>query len=682
MSDTSISLSGTKATASLGSFMTYPFQSILAGFLENSYTSASVIAQNYGYSSMFTGVITLVLFQLYFLNHKIPLRERISALCLFSFYIICSSFSITYTLLHGGREPTWFPTRYSFAIGFIVCFFSAREMDEFDSTPVYAPFLPIIIGIASTIYLKFTTYNVTYNSLGKYNLSIVSLILYYGTTLIVLAYALINDLKPRLNKTIVKESFASILLILSAISSYRGTNVVFKNNVKKKEFQNINTYRRDDMYTSDFELVKSLEKNKTYRMEATFNRPGNYNEIDNNPMFYSYNGLSHFSSNELKDVENFMLNFGFHYNGFFEKYNAGSTVAINSFLNIKYLIDDSNNHSTKPKFINQYPYEKLDLSSKNEGINFYENKFALPFGMITSKLEGNRIKDYDVLEDHVKWYDHFEYQNSLFKMICNNIVDEDGKQKDIFKKIETVSLETSDGLTYETRADNLNYYTGPKGSSIDIKYKVPSGISNYNLYFCEKNLSENVYYTFDNNPLTISNYWDKGIKPIRETYNRNHHLTMTLRSDLNSSYLLDEFYYEDLDVLKEYIDEIKKQGSENIKEVKGITTYGFEGDYLINKDNQYILFTLPYEKYMHIYVDGKEVKAETKLNIFTAADLSSFSKGMHKIKIVYQDKTIEYGSIASIIGLLMIGSGTFLYIKIENIVINKIKERRKEDEQN
>ena len=341
-----IHLAGTKGTASLPDNYFFSFSMILSGFMENNYNDISMITQYNSYISMFVGVVPLVFGMTYFLNSNYKLRERISFLILFAFYIICSWNSVLTALLHGGREPTWFPGRYSFIIGFLVCFLAAKSLDKADSIKPLAYALPTSVGLFSIILVVTVRHS---ERLEFYKLSVPSLIMFIVTILVGTIYSFINTpniFKGKAFDFIKKYSFVILasLVVVQVISSYRGADKVLKENTKAEQYTSYETYLKDVSYLESFNNVKAYEKEHDnavfYRMEATFNRPGNYNDINNNPFFYSYAGLSNFSSSSKKDIEGYAPKLGFHYNWFWVKYDGGSTYAINSLLGIKYLIED------------------------------------------------------------------------------------------------------------------------------------------------------------------------------------------------------------------------------------------------------------------------------------------------------------------------------------------------------
>ena len=115
-------LSGTKGFSQIPVMKVFSFSSLISGFLENNYENYNLITQYNNYISMFVGIVPLVFAITFFVNRKFSIRERLVLLALIGFYLIMSSNTVGAALLHGGKEPTWFPGRYSFIIGFIVCY--------------------------------------------------------------------------------------------------------------------------------------------------------------------------------------------------------------------------------------------------------------------------------------------------------------------------------------------------------------------------------------------------------------------------------------------------------------------------------------------------------------------------------------------------------------------------------
>ncbi|MFA6829226.1 MAG: YfhO family protein, partial [Bacilli bacterium] len=119
--------SGTKVTSAFSKLEWFSPAYFFSGLMENSYTTHSLICQNEGYYTMFTSTPALVFFIASFFNSNLKKRERIAYLLLILVYFIGTISTITNDILHFGRAPAWFPGRYTFIIGFLVCFLAEKE---------------------------------------------------------------------------------------------------------------------------------------------------------------------------------------------------------------------------------------------------------------------------------------------------------------------------------------------------------------------------------------------------------------------------------------------------------------------------------------------------------------------------------------------------------------------------
>lgn len=676
-----IHLAGTKGEAYLPEGRFFSFSMILSGFMENNYDNPEMITQYNSYISMFVGVVPLVFATTFFLNKKFTLKERLLLLGLVLFYIILSWNSITTALLHGGREPTWFPGRYSFVIGFLVCYLAGKSLDEADTINPLSYVLPIIIGILSIVIVCTVKHS---ERLDYYKLSIPSVVMYFVTILVGFVYSFINTSKRIDGKAldiIKKYSFIllSSLVIVQVISSYRGGDKVLKENVSHNMYASYDTYLKDVAYIDVFNNVKTYEKEHDnsafYRMEATFNRPGNYNEINNNPFFYSYAGLSNFSSSSKKDIEGYAPKLGFHYNWFWVSYDGGSTYAANSLLGIKYLIqDETNANNIHPYFLDYNSFTKIDLGEEN--IDYYYNPRATSIGFVSDKTSAHFISEGESLDNgKVRWYDKFEYQNQLFKTLDNSI------NKDIFNPLDVYSFSTT--LEYTTdEFGNKTYKKVKSGSSIHIKFKVQSEAYNFPLYFSEKNYTDYINYYIDGVRYKVNNYWHKGIYSFPDNASHDHSLDIVFQKDFDDVTLIPELYYENLNNSYEYLDSINKYEIKINKEVSSLTKGGFSGTInLTEKANKDLIFTIPYEKEIHVKIDGKEVKPYAKCNIFTAIDLSALDNGKHTFSIYYQDTGLLAGYILLVFSAATMFPLIIFYSKIETFLFyRKKKEENKIDD--
>ncbi len=680
---------GTKASLSLPSSKFFNWAIFIEGLLENNYITDSAISRNTGYMTMFVSVVTLLFAQIYFTNRKYNWREKAIDGSLILIYFIVSISSVLNALFHGGREPTWFPGRYSFIIGFYLCYISIKETAELENTPLWGMTIP---AISTSIILPIICL-VQKNGLEKdsdqiyYPLSTISLTIFLVSFGILFLYLLLIFLGNRKNIKIphhISYVVETCLLVLIIISSYRGGYNVVNANVEDGSYQSYQTYLSDDKLSPVFNTVKEYDSS-FYRMEATFNRNGSGNSINNNPLFYSYNGLSHFSSTEKKSIAAYMKRIGFHNNGFWEAYDAGSTEAMNSFLGIKYLIDDGTVSTNKPNFI--YNTSSLNLFKKMEMSNtvndtkytYYENQYALPLGFSVDSSSSTFVSQGTKLDgyENTYWYDHFEYQNEMFKKMNGSILDENGEKKNIFHKIET-TLKTRNDYAELKNVDEFGRttYLLKKGARLTYTFTIPEDAENNTLYIHEQSETSGFYFYLDGKPITIRNYWHAGIHSFNAEVGSTHRLEIAYNDSSEKTVVLNpEVYYEDLSTLQEYLATIKKGGANNLKQTSGISSVTWEGEFALTGNNKEFLFTLPFDNNFSIYLDGEKKETLTRFDIFTAISLDGVEEGTHSIKIVYNDKGLTTGIVVSIVSIAGFFPLVIFYPRIENKIFKK-----KEDE--
>lgn len=644
----------------------------LSGLFENNYSQTSLISQNDSYITMFVGSVPLVFFILYFFNKEFSLKDRLGLLAIFLFYFIFSLNSILSIVLQGGVDTVWFPARYSFVIGFLVCFIATISIEESHKLHPLMYLIPFVIGCVMVLIVTTTRHSERLERypLGGGGVAIYLLTIFVGFS-VSLFYQRRNDKKmPKIVSKLLPDALL-ILLIAQVISSYRGGNIVLGKNYYS--FENYKTYLEDDSYSEVFNKIKKYDKDTYrspyYKMESTFNRIGNYNLINNNPTFYSFNGLSNTSSSNEKDVAYHMRKLGFHYNYYFNKYERGSTYSINSLLGIKYLVEDKENEENlHPYFLDCQTFEKLDIST--EEIGYYYNPKAINLGFISDKSGSYYVNEGEEssLPGKIHWFDHFEYQNEIFKTINNQVNDT------IFKPLEIVSVFTN--VDYQEDEYGVKTYQHiRRGNTVKITFKVQDEALNMPLYFGEKNNYEKATFTLDEERI-VNNYWTNGIASFPDTENHLHELIIRFNEDVESIELVTELYYEDLNVSGLYLNALKENEFVVTKVENSLTSKGYKGTINVADSNKDLVFTLPHKDGIKVFIDGKEQKTQTKLNIFTAVSLENVSAGNHQVTIKYQDDALVIALPITIVGVVGLVPLVIFYKKIEDSIFafNKHEE--------
>lgn len=637
-----VNLLGTKGSTSFTNLPKtikefYNVVDIERGFLFGNYAGMSDIM--HPTTVIYAGALPLFLMLMFFANPRFNIQKRVGAAVLVLIYLFAFFNEGIDHLFHGGPAPNWFPGRYGFIFSFIVIYLASLSMREYKHTKVYAFIPPVVIYIALVISLSVKKFE--FNKLT---------FLYFGLALFLLVGLFL------LNRLVFKESeneesivkpyqkyvtavVSLALIIVSAINVYGNSNrilLMFNNTL---QYESMDAYRNNEKIGAAVDFVKERDKS-LYRLEKSFIKSESYNNANNDAMYFGYNGISHYSSSEKRQVMEYMRKIGFHYNGFNFNYANGSTLAINSYLGIKYLLDKGDNRNFD--FVRELPMLDDGLA---DGINTYENIYVLPFLMPIEKTNisyvGDGIRQSD---DSVYWFDMFEYQNHLFKTITRSVVDEFGDPKDIFKK-----------ATYTTTLSNVTALAEPYhykvGSAGNIYYDITLDQDTNYYYYIKGPVSQDLRLYERGSFVRYFSYHGYQLNGLRRT-TPTAKLNVNIKAPQENIMLKEAIYYEDLTVLGEYIAAIKDIADVNIKQEK---TSHYTADVITNKDDQYMLLTLPYNRNLRVFVDGKRVETTTRFNIFTGFTIPS--EGPHKIKIKYVELTYQIGlpmGILSAVGTIVV----------------------------
>ena len=667
---------GTKASAGLPKSMTVSISVLISGFLENNYDTSRQITQYNSYFSMFVGVVPLVFAITYFFNKKYTLRERLILLAVFVVYIVFSFNNALTALMHGGKEPTWFPGRYAFIMGFLMCFYASKGLDEADKLHPLYYIAPTALGITAIIILNTVSHS---ERLPYYPVSVASCIIYFLTIAIGTCYSTICyfDFKKQALVLLKKYSFIilSSLIVLQVASTYRGGDKVLRVNRTDKIVSEYSRYLQDTKYFPAFQTIKNYDaqndKSAFYRMEATFNRPDNYNTINNSPMFYSYSGISHFSSSSNTEVSKFLMKLGFQYNSYFTKYDRASTYAINSLLGIKYLIEDpQGTDNVHPYFLDYDTFREIPLSDGHKQLKYYQNDNYINLGFVSDKTsnyylsEGERISS-----TYTYWYDKFEFQNNMFK-VGNKAIN-----KDVYYPLTIKNIETN--IKYSEDQKHVRTYTNIKnGDKITINFSVPEEAKNYPLYVSEREYVGDCEFIIDGVKYDINTYWRKGIASFPYNNKADHTLVITFTKNKARQIFRPELYYENIDITKEYLTTMKKQEFVVDNVSKSLSSYNFNGHInLQQKASKDLIFTIPFEDNIKVNIDGKNVETYKKYNIFTGVDLSNLEAGEHKVTISYVDRGLKIGLVVGSLACVSFIALIILYpVAEQKIFYRKRKE--------
>jgi uncharacterized membrane protein YfhO len=645
-------LSGTRGMTSfnllnlqLGGFFDYV--SIQRGFFIGGFQGMSDITGIAAH--VYLGLFPLLAGFLLFFNKHFSLRFKLSNFILIGLYLLALFNKGLDQLFHGGAVPNWFPARYAFVLGFFLINLAAMSMNQFKNTRWYG----FIILVLFYTGIRYSLFNNGY-VLEPIDLTYFSAFL----TLLLLLYFSIHvfenrGLKIKIPLFAKKIALGFLIFIIGMVSInnlYWNNNFILKTLSETLNHQTLSSYKDDEKIADAINWVKSID-GSLYRMEKSFIRSGTYNNANNDAMYYGYHGLSHFSSNEKKATMELMRKIGFHYNGFNANYQNGSTLSMNAYLGVKYLLDKG----TNPNF--QFTKQLTSVHQDNEStINIYLNPYALPLLFATEKLNDSYVGEGHYLTDNeIYWYDIFEYQNQIFKSLTQQVVDEFGNPKDIFKKANY-----NQSLFQVTPLENDYHYQVTQEGNIVYNVNLQRGKNYY--YYIHTSSTDNLGLIENNSNKTYFSYHGYQINGLNST-NTNASITVTIQEPKDDIRIQEAIYYEDLDVLAEYIQAIKMTAPVVVNQHQSSR---YEAVITTTQPQQSMLMTIPYDSNLRIVLNGKAIPAQKKFNIFTGFVIPK--EGTHTVVISYVQTTLGVSIPIALI------SGVWIFLGSK--ITDTLKKRR------
>lgn len=323
-----------------------------------------------GLPLIYCGVFCAVLALAFFVG-RFPLKEKLAAAGMLLALVL--SFWVTgFDLVwHGFKQPVWFPYRYSFLFSLFLVLLAARVLTAGKLSRWAAAFC----GVAGVVFL------LGYWFTQGQERSVFKLAVTAAVWYLTIAFLCLRGRKKRLT-AFASVAFCAIALLDMSLNSF----------LTLRKFENYTYSGFSNFYSQGSEVVNALQQQDTslYRMEKNFMRSLN------DPMLFSYWGISHFSSTKASTAKPLLEQLGYVN---YTVYGWGSTAVADSLLGIKYLYSDG----SRP-VPDHYKPLKLDTS-----LAVYQNPYALPLAYLGSS---------DVLAVDAAAYDNtFALQNAIVKAL-------------------------------------------------------------------------------------------------------------------------------------------------------------------------------------------------------------------------------------------------------------------------
>ncbi len=591
---TVLSLEGGKAGLNL-SELTFTRNFYLTDFISKIFTNNITYDQlKFGLPNIFVGMLIIFLVILYFINKNIKIKEKIMSITILIGLFICMYIDIFNKIFHAFNRPEGFPYRYSFIFSFFLIIIAMKGFQHLKNIKnkkyLLMPLLIMIIPCG---------YHININNFEYIKQST----LFYDLLIIIISFILIFFFL-KTNKQI-------LVFILAVIQVF---------NLTVNTYFSFKTLKVEDEYNliidDTEEIVKKITKedDSFYRMEKTYERSLN------DPMQFNYKGLSHFSSTEKENITIFGEDMGLrNHRNIWAAYISGPTTSAESFLGVKYVIDNN-------IFLKEY-----DKKFLYKDYSIYENPYVLPIAFPASE---EILNGYNINSDNF-----FETQNEIWNKINPEI------EENIFINVDDIKT-TYSNLDVVKESDYTKYTKINKDEEAYINFTVSN--DNYEMLYAFITAPERQDVDILLNNQKIGKYFDTyewsnitlgNIKESEKTI-------FSIKLNQDSIKISDVIFYEErLSVLEDYVNEINH--NEVIIKENSSSNLRIE----VTSDKEYLLMTIPYDEGWYVKNNNKEVKIEKAFDNLLAIKLD---KGTNIIEINYVPKGFYIGLIISLLTLILL----------------------------
>lgn len=565
-----------------------------------------------GLPNIYCGLVSLMLAPVFFLSRKISKADKIAHAALLLILILSFNLNTLNFIWHGFHYPNQLPYRNALVYVFFLVTMAFRALDskwEFTNRQWVGMF-----GLAAGLVILTQKLNNKTPGFPEIYLILV----------IIGIYAVVFTI----NKDKNGRSTRFLQFLFMAVAAELAVSTI----LVVQRIDNTEYYSTREGYLAGKEVSEMVKEIKTiesrekgfYRMEVTPPK------TPNDGYLYNYNGVSIFSSMLPMKVVRTMENFGFHSNSINSYKYEGSTLPLDSFLGVKYLVRRSGQINETLK----------NAIYKKDKLTVYENPYALSIAYMTPST----IK---------KWYSG----GSAPFPVQSKFIEAATGVRNMFSAVKVEPGTVSNAEVSLTDPYHFSVARRVKGSESRVTVNVKD-VSNQNLYFyleTRPNLIDYGYIMVGNTRIDFnakrSTMVDVGT--IKAGTPVSIEIVYKDDSDLQQSFGIFA------DVLNE--DNFKK--AIDVAKGNSMQVEKFEDTYIkgtIDAKEAGVLFTtIPYHKGWSVWVDGKKTETFAIDDGFLAIDAAA---GKHTIEMRYMTPRFVMGAVITGASVLIILLGIIFRI--------------------
>lgn len=550
---------------------------------------------------IYVGLFPLLFFIFYFVSKKIPLKNKLLYGSLVLFLIASVYIQPLNLFWQGLHSPNMFLFRFSFLYSALLLVLAGRGLEKFEKRD-----LNILGNIAFALIGIFVLVMIISNKKRYWYITQESIIL---TFVLLLIYLFLFIAKNKHNKFV--KVCSVLLLAVVCGEAFFNTNQVIRGIDREWGY----AYR--ERYTKSYKDIEALV-NKSKNANDSFYRLENMDAISRTDSFnYDYSGITMFSSIRNRHSSQYLSQLGYRSPGTnLTIMYQNNTILMDDLLGVKY-----NLAKKDPK---KYGFKKIATQGE---YSLYENKAALPLGMLTDKgiyEEKNNNNQTSLIQYLSEIKEPIFQYTGLNEVSRNNMhIREDGAATYFSEESNT---DEAQSITWEVSVpeDTQAYLKLDVGELTNdmgnVKVSVPGHEVSSSL------AQTGAYYNIG--------YYEKAAKvKVTATFTGKSVVAMIRPSVLILK----------TKSLDQAIEKIKK------KEVSFKVKGNHVQTAISTKKEQVIFTTIPYDQGWQAKIDGRTVKIEAVQDALIALKVP---KGEHTIQLTYYPKGMKLGAILFAICLL------------------------------
>ncbi len=530
---------------------------------------------NIGTPNIFCGMLCGILTSVYFFNSEIKTRKKLIIAGVFAILLVSMFFKDIDIIWHIFSYPNWFPYRYAYVFCLLSIVTAAEGFYEMKKAS-RKMFLCALCGYSILILacLLFGKTLITDSKLAAW--SLVFAAAYMG--------ALVLWLK---SKKTIKNIICAAVVVLTCIeliiNGYATINGLNRNHrYILRENYNTQVTKIDEIV----DYMKGLDDG-LIRMDKTVTR------TENDPLFFGFNGISHYSSNFNNNIVTLNNKLGMLQESVVTRY-AGSTTLTDSIFGIKYIASNDKIHED---------YETLE---KIGDTYVYKNPYALSLGFAAER---------DVLNKPAYGSSYFENQDMLATSVLGD---------SYLMQNEVLDIKDKNAVEFVTEYSGSYYLSLGKKYTGDIELS----INGEKTIYPYDNITKKVFYL--------------GKYPEGVNISVKFIKTKEISKPELACFDTERFYAD-----------CAKKNNESAFNISEYTDTTIKGTVKIG-DGEVLFTTIPYEKGWTAYVDGKKCEIISAQKAFISVMVP---EGEHEVELCYKLPGFTVSiciSIAALVAVLVL----------------------------